>query len=729
MSFENNSASSVSSFSTQPFEDRQSPISLIEVHAKVRRLRQLDSKIVAEKLSEPRHTPPTNIIIERGCETIRQIEQQIEGLFEALTISPPPADAEPFTTRMVSHYASLYYQVLDSILTGAWKHWLESLTLTKNPQQHIELFFSSLKGSISLKLCFLRTAIQCFSYAPILKRYCIDLFFSEIRALSESLPQTHNPLHCPLSMIVGTILQEHAHSEESLNSILNEIGQGVLPSEIIKKGLQTIAPYLEAKINNRPDTELIISPLDAWTLGVKLGASCDLGDFEAIESLVQYLKHRIIPVYCEAALIEEKDESFRIISPSAHLLFHGLGGGAIEGRITVPQPQTESILVLMPANAMIFSHSFFFSREIPKVYENALLGFIPCESLQSNQPCLCQPQTSNLVPMRSQYISNPEITPSQHIWLPQSRHLFTPTVSNTLRQELKCRFSTNMTIQEDITTYGSPAGVHDRVVVPDSVSPLEAIAYGWSAKAPELVYQSQIQDISSKDFEARKIGKIRAQRRFRSLAKRQVNKKNTIEAILATCNINQEIRSLISHFLYRYTLNTLQETAKNRDELLKIRPNFTEQNFLTLINCYVDSSPPFNFDQNLRLLILGHNFPDCCTNEQDGQVFDLSALLYKAPKRFVNFYTERSALNPNLLNTCQELKFTSQPSSNILNLWNAALDAEIHCIYPDQKNAVNATIQKILRPLSEYLIHYGFSFDGGVLLAAKALGLITSSSA
>jgi hypothetical protein len=284
-----------------------------------------------------------------------------------------------------------------------------------------------------------------------------------------------------------------------------------------------------------------------------------------------------------------------------------------------------------------------------------------------------------------------------------------------------------MTIDEDITTFGSPAGVHDRVVVPDSVSPLEAIAYGWSAKAPELVYESQMANITSRDLEARKVGKIRAQRRFRSLAKRQVNKKSTIEDILGTCSISQEIRSLISHFLYRYTLKTLQDTIQNREELFKTRSDFTEQNFLTSINCYVESSPPFNFDQNLRLFVLGRNFPKYRTNNQDGDIFDLSALLYKSPKRFITFYAERNSLNIDLLNTCKDLRFISEPSSNILNLWDTALDADIHCIYPNQKNALNANIQKILRPLSEYLIHHGFSFEGGVLLASKALGLITSS--
>jgi hypothetical protein len=728
MSFENNSASIAPFFSTQPFEDRQSPLSLIEVHAKVRRLRQLDSGFVAEKLSSDRHTASTNTIIERGCETIRQIEQQIEGLFEALHLSPPPVHVEPFTTRMVSHYVSLYYQVLDNILTGAWRRWLGSLTQTKNPQERIELFFSSLKGSNSLKMSFLRTAIQCYSFTPILKRYCVDLFFSEIRALSECPPQSHNPLNCPLPIMVGTILQEHAHSEESLNSILNEIGRGILPSEIIKKSLQTIAPYLEAKINNHPDTQPILAPFDSWTLAVKLGASCDLGDFEAVESLVKYLRYRTIPVYCEKSLTEEKNDLFRILAPNAHLLFHGLGGGSIEVKLAVSAPETESVLIFLPASSLIFSHAFFLSQEIPEGYSNLLLGFIPCESLQSDHPCTCQPQTSALVPTLSQFISTPVMVPSQYLWLPQGRHLFTPTVSNTLRQELKYRFSANLTIHEDITTYGSPAGIHDRVIVPDSVTPLEAIAYSWSAKAPELVYESQIQNISSRDFEARKIGKIRAQRRFRSLAKRQVNKKNTIEAILGTCNINQEIRSLISHFLYRYTLKTLQESAGNREVLREIRPTFTEEDFLTAINCYVDSSPPFNFDQNLRLFVLGHNFPNYRMNQHEGNIFDLSALLFKAPKRFINFYAERAALDPDLLNTCKDLKFISEPSSNILSLWNTALDADIHCIYPDQKDAVNASVQKILRPLSEYLIHYGFSFDGGVLLAAKALGLVTSGS-
>lgn len=725
MSFENNSASSALSFSIQPLEDRQSPLSLIEVHAKVRKLRQLDSRIVAEKISDPRHTNSTNSIIEKGCETIRQIEREIEGLFEALVVTPPPADTEPFTTRMVSHYVSLYYQVLDNVLTGAWRRWLESLTQTKSPQQRIESFFSSLKGSVSLKMCFLRTAIQCFAYAPILKKYCIDLFFSEIRAHAEGLLQPNNPLYCPSSMIVGTLLQEHAHTEESLNSILNEIGHGLLPSEIVKGGLQTIAPYLEAKINNNPDTHLLLTPFDAWTLAVKLGASCDLGDFEAIESLVKYLKHRTVPVYCDTSLIEKKDDSFRIMAPNAHLLFNGLGGGSLEGRIAVSPPERESILVFIPASSIILSHSFFFSRTIPEAHENPLLGFIPCESLLVSEPCICQPQTSALVPMLHQLVANPVIVPSQHLWLPQTRHLFAPTVSNTVRQELKCRFSATMEIQEDITTYGSPAGVHDRVVVPDSVSPLEAIAYGWSAKVPELVYTSQIQDISSKDFEARKIGKIRAQRRFRSLAKRQINKKNTIERILGGCNINQEIRSLISHFLYRYTLKTLEETIKSREELLIKRPAFTEQDFLTAINCYVDSSPPFHFDQNLRLFVLAHNFPNYRPNKEDGYIVNLSALLYKAPKRFINFYAERCALNPDLLKTCSDMKFTSESSANTSTLWNTIIDADIHCIYPDQKDTVNAPIQKLLRPLSEYLVHYGFSFDGGVLLAAKALGLIT----
>jgi hypothetical protein len=724
MSFKNSTASA-SPFKAQPFDNQLSPVSLIEVHEKVRGLRQMDAKLASKKISEATQATSINTIIEQGCETIRHIEEHIEGLFETLAISHTTTNDEPFGTRMVSHYVSLYYQVLDTILIGSWRHWLETLALTKNPQQRIESFFTSLAHSTSLKMYFLRTAIKCFTYAPILKRYCLDLFFSEIQTLSGDSPKAHSPLNCPFPMILGTILQEHAHSEESLNSILNEIARRVISSEIIKQGLETIVPFLEAKINNNHDTHLLIAPFDAWNLAVKLGASCDLGDFEAVESLVKYIKHRILPIYCETTYVTAKDESLRITAPNANLLFHGLGGGAIEGTIAVTPPRNNSIVALIPANRIIFSHSFFFSREIPEVYEDALLAFIPCESLHSSQPLACQPQTLALVPFLSQYIFHPTIAASPHLWLPQSRHLFTPTVSNTLRQELKCRFSSTITVDEDITTYGSPAGLHDRVIIPDSVCPLEAIAYGWSAKAPELVYESQMENITSKDCKARKVGKIRAQRKFRSLAKRQLNKKSTIETILGMCDISQEIRSLISNFLYRYTLKTLQETIQYKVELLKNRPDFTEQDFLTSIDCYVESSPPFNFDQNLRMFVLGRNFPELRINKHDGDIFDLSALLFKAPERFITFYAERNSLDGDLLNTCKNLQFITEPSSTILSLWNTVLDADSHCIFPQQKNAINATIQKILRPLSEYLIHYGFSFEGGVLLAAKALGLIS----
>ena len=726
MSFENTSAASAYSLKSVPFENSQSPISLIEIHGRVRRLSQLSSKIESEKRSDPHHLVSTNSIIERGCETIRYIEQQISALLQSLNTINSQASDHAFTTRMVSHYISLYYHVLDNVLIGSWQRWFQTIIILKNPRLRVEQLLSTVDNSNSLRLHFLNTAIQAFAYAPIFKKFCIQLLFTEIRKISINDTQQRNPLDCPAALILGSFLQDYAHSEESLNSILNEITQEVLPSELIKQGLRSIAPYLEAKINKNSNTQLLLTPLETWSLAIKLGASCDLGDFEAVSLLVRYIKHRILPVYCDANLIDSSDNLLRIPAPNTHLLFHGLGGGAIESKIAVNPPVTDSILIFISAHRTIFSHSFFFSREIPESSDNALVAFIPCESLECHQTFDCQPNTSAMIPFLSQHVLHPKIVDSAHIWLPQSRHLFNPTVSNTVRQELNHRFSSNLQIVEDVTTYGSPAGLHDRVVVPDSVSPLEAIAYGWSGKAPELVYASQLANVSSKDSEARKVGKIRARRRFRLLAKRQLNKKFIIEEIIGNCDISQEIRSLVSHFLYRYTLRTLEEITKGKENLIQTSSNFTEKDFLSSVNCYVESSPPFNFDQNLRLFVLCRNFPEHQTSEKTQKILDVSTLLYKAPQRFTAYYAERSCLDPDLLSICKNVQFTSENESSLLQLWNAALEAEHHCIYPDQKNATNATIHKILRPLSEYLIHYGFSFEGGSLLSSKALGLVTS---
>jgi hypothetical protein len=660
------------------------------------------------------------------------IGNDIHHRIDKLLLSKRAIIDQPEQAQHVTHLQylchTLLYNVIDPLLI---KH-IEILCSTSlaniDVLTRLNETLAMLEGAIILQLRTLQLALKGLFKHPLARNECLLLFLDYIR---QAETEQKYSFHCPISLILGTLLLENSFNDDSFSALLEEVSNHNLSTPLINQALESVSPTLEARSIPDIDQSLLLAPQELWSIGVKIGVACETEQVNEVRKITDYLRQRLLPLYFTKAIIKPSQDKYNIASNehpySSRIDLQQIGNLAgVDGYVATSALKGEkAILGFIPAHSVVFAHSFFLNRFFHdhQCISKALPASIIGANIAYDKRDDCHKPLFQYVPNLLSVLYKPEIKATPYVWLPHHKHLYRPTISQTASRNALSSLTDEFLINEDLTTFGSNAGVHDQIVIPNTIIPMEAAMLAWSMKAPEMVFKDSQQSLEQLDFNKRESCRIRIVKRDKALSISQSNKRRLINQILDDSCLDSETSNLISYFLHGYTLKILSGIS----DLERRQPAITEKQLLNIIKPFVSTTPPYAFDHNLRLLLLGYNILPALSSRKDNLNWNLITLLYNAPTTFVDFFSQHTqSSHQEVVEVLNLVSSSSQTSdSSLATRFKEASVIEFNPVYPYQRGVnFKITYLNLFRPLSEHLIRYGLSLDGGIILAAKALHLI-----
>jgi hypothetical protein len=549
----------------------------------------------------------------------------------------------------------------------------------------------------------------------------------------------------PPELLLSSVFYSAFSSNEVLDSIVAECRSLDKDEEFLNRSTSLLHLLSLTRSTmcstSKVDPDLLLTPVEAWDYCVRIGALCDVGNAKDLAPLLQSLTERFLMVF------------FRLFDHSQNLLHSsknnplswsrskfdaGWWGGSLKGFACPFDERLPLMAAALPLQSLFLTHSFFIPPFTRTDSTSSLSVLIPGSAITFNKlkeiPVKKQTNLSESIFFMAG-LNNQE---NSLVWLPPSKALFTPLISLTKREQIFKYISPDCRIEEDITTFGSPAGLHDRLIVPHSITPMVAVSTAWALKIPEVLIEGTVKAPSAPAYTSRETTAKKISRKIRLLRKSQTNKKTLIDKFLHKPELPLHIQDIVEICCFKYPTSFFEEVTKSSptcDELFPLNEVVIQE----YIHEYVRCAPPFSYDKNIRLLVLFHYLklqhelktrptssvettplPDETISAQSLLHFSLAALLDEAPTRFIDYFTSQNTFSNEYIKSALDLPILAK------SLWEKAQYIENNPVYPPpfHRPTKDSTKLSLYRPLSEHLSLYGYSHEGSAIIAARALKII-----